>query len=145
MARWAEWIWIHVMMIKFLFCFINWTWGWEWKVNWGWAALKIVRKNSWGASMVPHCPLRLVFPVQWPGLFIPAKVIINSMDMRLSKLREMVKDREFWHAAVHGVTNIRTQLSDWTTTRSWINQSRVASDFSAHFRRMIMYQKKNTL
>ena len=62
--------------------------------------------------MVPHCPLRLVFPVQWPGLFIPTKVIINSMDMRLSKLREMVKDREFWHAAVHGVTNIRTQLSD---------------------------------
>ena len=30
--------------------------------------------------------------------------IINAMDMSLSKLQEMVKDREVWHAAVHGVT-----------------------------------------
>ena len=40
--------------------------------------------------------------------------IIDSMDMSLSKLRELVKDRETWHAAVHGVTKNRTQLSDWT-------------------------------
>jgi len=38
--------------------------------------------------------------------------IINSMNMRLSKLREMVKDREAWCAAVHGVTKGQTQLSD---------------------------------
>ena len=38
--------------------------------------------------------------------------IIDSMDMSLSKLREMVKDREAWHAAVHGVTKSWTQLSD---------------------------------
>ena len=37
---------------------------------------------------------------------------INSKDMSLSKLQEMVKDREAWHAAVHGVTKSRTQLSD---------------------------------
>ena len=35
--------------------------------------------------------------------------IIDSMDMSLSKLREMVKDREAWHAAVHGVTKSQTQ------------------------------------
>ena len=35
---------------------------------------------------------------------------INSMDMSLIKLREILKDREVWHAAVHGITKSRTQL-----------------------------------
>ena len=39
----------------------------------------------------------------------------NIMDMNLNKLQEMVKDREAWHAADHGVTNRWTWLSDWTT------------------------------
>ena len=42
--------------------------------------------------------------------------ITDSMNMDLSKLQETVKDREDFHAAVHGVTKSWTQLSEWTTT-----------------------------
>ena len=40
--------------------------------------------------------------------------ITDSMGMSLSKVQEIVKDREVWHAAVHGVAKSRTRLSDWT-------------------------------
>ena len=42
--------------------------------------------------------------------------ITDSMDMSLSKLRELVMDREAWHAAVHGIVKNRTRLRDWIET-----------------------------
>ena len=39
--------------------------------------------------------------------------ITDSMDMILSKLQELVMDRETWHATIHGVSKSQTQLSDW--------------------------------
>ena len=52
--------------------------------------------------------------------------ITDTMDMNLSKLQELVKNREAWCAAVHGVTKNWIQLSDWTIkyhSSSWIVQT----------------------
>ena len=49
--------------------------------------------------------------------------IIDSMDMSLNKLWGMVKDREAWHMAVHGVAKHQTWLSDWTITMEFYKKT----------------------
>ena len=45
------------------------------------------------------------------------------MDMSLSKFQEIVKDRETWYAAVHGVAKSWTQFNDWTTIPEGVSQN----------------------
>ena len=48
----------------------------------------------------------------WPSEYVWDTSRVRGIDMSLSKLRELVIDREAWHAAIHGVAQSRTRLSD---------------------------------
>ena len=63
------------------------------------------------------------------------KGIIDSVDMNLGKLQQMVRDREAWPATVHGVVKCWIQLGDWTTTRL---KNRIFAQFLVSY--MIVYR-----
>ena len=92
----------------------NWCWSWNsntlatwceepthWKRPWCWEKQKAGREGE---------------DRGWDGW------MESLLDMSLSKLQEMVKDREAWCAAAHGVAKSRTWLSDWTTRMTQISQ-----------------------
>ena len=67
--------------------------------------------------------------------------ITDSMDMSLSKLWEMVKNREAWSAAVYEVTKSWTQLSDCTTTTTTTRRERQADSVSLEILKLILSNK----
>ena len=82
-------------------------------------ATRLALSRQSGHSQLGQCPDRLEARSEaCSDLSLKPK-----QDMSLSKLREIVKDREAWPAAVHGVTKSQTQLSDWTAKQDYLFKS----------------------